>query len=225
MMSETRSQPLLAAQDGLEDQEAEDRSRPRRERKKERTRREIFEAAMRLFATKGFDEVTIAEICEEADVGRGTFFLHFPTKAALLYEFNARVAESFRAEMVEPRRSARAELRALVERMSVELESQADVMRAMVAEFFSSPVVLSSAPLQGDALPELVTEIIESGQARGEFSRRIDARLAAASFFATAATILSGRVFADGQLEPAEIHRQFLQITFSGLSPEGDVDD
>lgn len=216
------------------DAEEPERGEPelsRRERKKQRTRREIFDGAMRLFAKQGFDDVTIAEICEEADVGRGTFFLHFPTKAALLYEFNARVAESFRAEMAEadetrrPRPSAKAELRALVERMSVELQSQADVMRAMVADFFSSPEALSSATIQGDALPDLVTEIIESGQQRGEFTRRIDARLAAASFFATAAAILSGKVFGEDDLDPADINRQFLQITFSGLSPEGDLAD
>jgi len=194
----------------------------RRERKKERTRREIYDAAMSLFARSGFDDVTIAEICEAADVGRGTFFLHFPTKAALLYEFNTRVAEAFRAELEEPRRPAREELCALVERMSVQLQTQGEVMRAMVADFFSSPEALSSVDMEDAALPELVTEIIESGQARGEFSRRIDARLAAASFFATAATILSGRVFGDRDVSVDEINRQFLQITFSGLSPDGE---
>ena len=102
----------------------------RRDRKKRRTRREIYEAAMRLFAESGFAAVTIADICREADVGRGTFFLHFPSKAALLYEFNQRVAEEFRASLHEPRASARQELRALVERMSVELVSQAEIMTA-----------------------------------------------------------------------------------------------
>ena len=47
-----------------------------------------------------------------------------------------------------------------------------------------SPETLSAVSLEDDALPELVTEIIQSGQARGEFSRGVDARLAAASFFA-----------------------------------------
>ncbi len=194
----------------------------RRQRKKERTRSDIYEAAMRLFSERGFGAVTIAEICETADVGRGTFFLHFPTKASLLYEFNARVADAFRAELAPLRTSARRELEALVERISRELEAHAEVMSAMVGEFFSTPESLAPASPRNDALPELVTEIIESGQARGEFSRRIDARLAAASFFATAATILSGRVFREGDLSIAEINRQFLQITLNGLSPAGD---
>jgi AcrR family transcriptional regulator len=194
----------------------------RRDRKKERTRREIYEAAMRLFARSGFGAVTIADICEEADVGRGTFFLHFPSKAALLYEFNQRVAEDFRAGLVEPRAPARAELRALVERMSVELAAQAEITTAMLAEFFASPEAGAAASIQDHALPELVTEIIERGQGRGEFARRIDARLAAASFLSIAATILSRRVLRGEDRAPEEINRQFLQITFSGLDPAGD---
>ena len=92
----------------------------RRDRKKERTRREIYEAAMRLFAESGFGPVTIADICREADVGRGTFFFHFPSKASLLHEFNRRVAEEFRSSLPSRRGSASDELTALVERMSVE---------------------------------------------------------------------------------------------------------
>ena len=192
----------------------------RRDRKKERTRREIYEAAMALFARSGFATVTIADICRAADVGRGTFFFHFPSKAALLYEFNRRVADEFRASLVEPRGSAREELRALVERMSIELVSQAEIMTAMLAEFFGSPEALAASSRE-DALPLLVTEIILRGQRRGEFDHGIDARLAAASFLATAAAIVSGRVFRAGEITPDEINRQFLKLTFSGLTAVG----
>jgi AcrR family transcriptional regulator len=194
----------------------------RRDRKKIRTRGEIYDAAMRLFSKVGFTAATISDICEEADVGRGTFFLHFPSKASLLGEFNQRVAEGFRASLSEPRASARSELRALVDRMSTELVAQAEIMNAMLAEFFNSPEAMSAASEQGDALAELVTEIIRLGQQRGEFGTGVDARLAAASFFATAATIMSGKVFQEGELSAEEINRQFLQITFSGLSPDAD---
>lgn len=193
----------------------------RRDRKKQRTRREIYDAAMRLFTRSGFAAVTIAEICEEADVGRGTFFLHFAGKAALLHEFNERVAEDFSASLVEPRAPAREELRALVERMSVELIAQAEIMTAMLAEFFASPEALAAMP-RDPALPVLVSGIIRRGQERGEFSRRIDPRLAAASFLATAGAIVSGRVFRAGELSAEEINRQFLQLVFSGLGPTPD---
>ena len=189
----------------------------RRDRKKERTRREIYETAMGLFAKDGFTAVTIAQICETADVGRGTFFLHFPSKAALLYEFNERIAEDFRIATTIARSSAREELRALVERIGVELASEAEIMSAMLAEFFTSPETLAAAPKQSRGLADLVTEIISRGQANGEFDRSLDPHLAGAAFLATAAAFLSSHVTRGCELSDRETQRQFMQLTFNGL--------
>ncbi len=195
----------------------------RRQRKKERTRRDIYEAAMRLFARGGFEAATLSDICEEADVGRGTFFLHFPSKAALLYEFNQRIAEEFRATLDEPRGSARDELRALVDFISSALASQAEVMTAMLAEFFARPPGVDAASEQGTAMPDLIAEIVERGQERGEFGRGVAPQLAAASLLGTAAAILSGHVFRPGAVTAQEARRQLLQLVFTGLAPTGDA--
>ncbi len=56
-----------------------------RERKKEQTRRSISEAAWRLFAQRGFERVTVAEVAREADVAEATVFNYFPTKEDLVY--------------------------------------------------------------------------------------------------------------------------------------------
>jgi AcrR family transcriptional regulator len=57
----------------------------RRERKKQRTREQIFDAAHRLFRKRGFDAVTVAEIARAADVSEVTVFNYFPTKEELFY--------------------------------------------------------------------------------------------------------------------------------------------
>ncbi|MYV89340.1 TetR family transcriptional regulator, partial [Streptomyces sp. SID1034] len=43
----------------------------------------IFSAALSLFAEKGFEQTTIDDITERADVARGTFFNHFQHKEEL----------------------------------------------------------------------------------------------------------------------------------------------
>jgi AcrR family transcriptional regulator len=57
-----------------------------RARKKEQTRRAIADAAARLFAERGFDEVTVADVARAADVSEGTVFNYIPTNEDLFYD-------------------------------------------------------------------------------------------------------------------------------------------
>jgi AcrR family transcriptional regulator len=68
-----------------------------RARKKEHTRALIADAARRLFAQRGFDQVPVAEIARAADVSVGTVFNYFPTKEDLVY---GRM-EAFEEEMLD----------------------------------------------------------------------------------------------------------------------------
>ena len=57
---------------------------PRRERRRLEMRSRILAGALERFGETGFEQTTIAEICDAADVAYGTFFNHFPTKLDLL---------------------------------------------------------------------------------------------------------------------------------------------
>jgi AcrR family transcriptional regulator len=58
----------------------------RRERKKAATRQAIADAALQLFLQRGYDEVSIREIADAADVSTTTLFKHFTGKEALVFD-------------------------------------------------------------------------------------------------------------------------------------------
>ena len=71
-----------------------------RERKKLKTQRMIREEALRLFKSQGFNETTVEQIAEAAEVSPSTFFRYFPTKEAVLFsdEFDPLVIAALRSQ-------------------------------------------------------------------------------------------------------------------------------
>lgn len=66
----------------------------RQERRRARTRQSLIDAARALLSKQGVDRLTIKELAERADLGAGTFYLHFSSKEDLI---EAVVADSMRA--------------------------------------------------------------------------------------------------------------------------------
>ena len=72
-----------------------------RERKKRATREALAATARRLFAERGFDAVTVAEIAVAADVSEKTVFNHFATKEDLVFAGGDTRLAQLRADIVE----------------------------------------------------------------------------------------------------------------------------
>jgi AcrR family transcriptional regulator len=59
-------------------------SDPPGDRRVRRTQRQLHEALIALILERGWDAVTVSDICARADVGRSTFYVHFADKENLL---------------------------------------------------------------------------------------------------------------------------------------------
>lgn len=74
-------------------------SEPKIDRRVSRTRRQLREALMSLILEKGYDNITIEEITDRADLGRTTFYLHYRDKEALLLESLEAIADDLRSQI------------------------------------------------------------------------------------------------------------------------------
>ena len=118
-----------------------------RQRKKERTRRTIIDVGTALFAEQGYDETTLAQIADAAEIAPSTFFNYFASKADIVFGLHDALSESAREFMLgqaaeKPARSA------VVEWISEELPG----VEAPFTE------VLRRIPTIIDAVPELQAE-------------------------------------------------------------------
>ncbi|MFD9734980.1 TetR/AcrR family transcriptional regulator [Umezawaea sp. NPDC059074] len=85
-----------------------------RERKKKRTHETILNAALALFVEHGFDQVSITQVADAAEVSRRTLFSYFPTKEDLV-TFRMSDHETESARVVRARPPGQAPLEALRE--------------------------------------------------------------------------------------------------------------
>jgi AcrR family transcriptional regulator len=65
-----------------------------RERKKLMTRKAILEVAETMFAERGFDNVTVAEIADAVNISAKTLFVYFPSKDDLVFADEDRVRDT-----------------------------------------------------------------------------------------------------------------------------------
>ena len=193
-------------------------SRSRRERKKERTRQEIYRAAMELFLARGFDAVTVEEICTAADVARGTFFLHFPTKDAILLEYGTQVAQELEEVLRTHQGGAAAALGRILTFLTERATQQATVVQLLVREVMTRPTALADATQQSRNLGHVFADIIRQGQYAGEFRRDIDPRLASAVVTSSYFAIVGEWAHRGGKFALTAALQQSLDVVLNGLT-------
>jgi AcrR family transcriptional regulator len=117
-----------------------------RERRKQETRQAISDMATEMFATRGFDRVTIAEVAEAAGVAKMTVTNYFPRKEDLVFDRAEGVIRHL-ADVVTARAPGES-LLAAVRRDYAEAVARADVTLGLSTPAFArmiadSPVLTS----------------------------------------------------------------------------------
>jgi len=183
-----------------------------RDRKKVRVRAALVEAAMRLFAARGFDGVTVDEIAAAADVSRRTFFRYFPTKEAVAFARREDQLALFREKLggagdVPPFAAIRVALLAL-----------ADDYVARRTQILEERTLTKSAPslVAGDlevdrAYESIIAEHFLAHSRRTVGDRR-RARMVAAAIVAVVRVVLEEWAERDGEVDLSRIGNDALEL-------------
>lgn len=159
-------------------------------------RRLILDAAVRVFARTGYHTSRVGDIAEEAGVAYGLLYHYFGSKEEVLETIFRDTWTQMLAtvrSVQETNVPAREQLRKVAEIVLRTWRRDPDLVRVLVREVTRSPHLMRQVDEIGEAYTAL-QELIEHGQAEGEFRTDIDARLASVVFYGAMEEILTGWV-------------------------------
>jgi TetR/AcrR family fatty acid metabolism transcriptional regulator len=193
----------------------------RAERKADR-RRQILDAAVRVFARSGFHGARVGDVAEEAGVAYGLVYHYFKSKEELLETIFRDTWTQMLARVREVEASgvpASEQVRQVTALLLRTWRRDPDLVRVLVREVTRSPHVQQEIEEISEAMKAL-EGIIRRGQESGEFRPGLDPRLGAVVFYGALDEVLTGWVL--GQLpdkdeDIARAERNVVQLLVEGM--------
>ncbi|MCW2786001.1 MAG: transcriptional regulator [Marmoricola sp.] len=148
------------------------RMETRTDRRKQRVREQILNAAFDLFLAQGVDATKIEDICDRADVANRTFFNHFATRQDMMRALGEYRLLNLHDVAIElPGDSALAHLRQLLNAVAARLDETSEAYRELIGSMLATS---GYAVERGTGLHDTFQEIVKQGVASGEFSTAHD---------------------------------------------------
>jgi AcrR family transcriptional regulator len=202
---------------------ARERTAGERQPGAEEKRRRILEAAVRVFARRGFHASRVGDIAEEAGVAHGLLYHYFSSKDEVLQTvFRENWAELLgRFEQVEASdEPADEKLHGLLKILLRTWRNDPDLVTVMVREVGRSAHLASQVEVIGQGFA-VIERVIRQGQGEGVFRADLDPRLASWVVYGGLEEILTGWVMGrlpDGDEEVARAERTIVDVVLRGLA-------
>lgn len=198
----------------------------RRDRRIDRQRRQIMDAAARIFAEKGFSAATTKEIAEAADIGESTIYNYFGGKRDLFLAVASLQSEALDAVFQNSRRMESREqmAQAFVQVMDI-LLSNSHYTRALLAEAWVNDEILFGFLAKRLVLiTQFLQEFIQQRVASGAFhpiDTRLAARMAISTFIGFILPALRGIEALPSPEERQRLARTVIDLWMDGVEVKG----
>ena len=193
--------------------------------KKRKTRHAIIEAAIRLFANRGYDKTSIEDLAREAGVGKGTIYGYFHNKEEIFLAFCEEEIDFALAALAEKNQAEAPLLEQLLTLFMSQFRfvtANREFGRILIREMAFPRAQVSGRAKDVDArYLTAVGEILEKARQRGELKEGFDPFLTFGHFYGAYLAALSG--WYTGYLQDYDEAAEALEVIFrqalDGLAP------
>jgi TetR/AcrR family transcriptional regulator, fatty acid metabolism regulator protein len=188
-------------------------------------RARILDAAVKVFAERGYFSSTVAEIARAAGVADGTIYLYFKSKDDLLLRlFDEKMTQLLaeaKAALAEER-DAPARLKRFIQLHFSLVEKNPDLASVLVVELRQSAQFLKSADRQklGAAYLDLIAQVVRDGQERGELDVSVSPGTAKRAIFGALDELALGWLVSGRRTSLKKAGNEVAEWLVRGLLPQ-----
>jgi len=148
--------------------------------KGEETKRKIIEVSETLFTENGYDSTTVQDICNKAEISKGAFFYHFPTKEFLFLEILDKYLSELDKRMNEIEKRSKNTLKAMeemvviLEEIFITSEGKFTIFLEFLRKASKETEIMKKISYQFQKYKKYVYEMIEKGKREGNIKKEID---------------------------------------------------
>jgi AcrR family transcriptional regulator len=180
------------------------------DRRSQKTITALGDALLDLMMEKGYEAISIKEIIDRANVGRSTFYSHYPDKDALLLSQLDRVVEFLSQN--QPQHTSDGNLYFPSLGLFQHIQEQYKLFRILA---WDSGINLVTRHLQKSLSEQVERRLVESGQVH-EIPVPVIASFMAGSFLALVRWWLDNKMI----YPPEEMDRMFRKLALPGIMPK-----
>ncbi|MDO9574465.1 MAG: TetR/AcrR family transcriptional regulator [Candidatus Contubernalis sp.] len=183
-------------------------------------RTRILMAALKVFSRRGFHQVKVEEIAQEAEIGKGTIYEYFESKEDIFHQIYRLSSERYTSVFQE------------MQTQGTDLWDKIKILSLKHIEFFQTHKDMSAFVLDGQSRPleslnewlmeqkeqrqELVREMLAQAVENGEI-RKVDPDLASRMVMGLIFSVFGGMIFMEGTVPEEKTVEGMLDILKKGL--------
>jgi|SRR5216684_2258245 TetR/AcrR family fatty acid metabolism transcriptional regulator len=188
-------------------------------------RARIMDAAIKVFAERGFHTATVAEIARGAGVADGTIYLYFKSKDDLLLRlFDEKMTELLEAARLAlaDEKTAPARLRRFIQLHLSLVEKNPELASVLIVELRQSAQFLKAADRNKLAsYVDLIAEVVRAGQESGELNNGISPVVVKRAIFGALDELALGWLLSGRRTNLRKTAAEVAEWLVRGLLPDG----
>ena len=185
-----------------------------------RTKRKIFEIAMRLFSEKGYEATSVEEITATVGVAKGTLYYHFNSKEEIfnfLVEEGIKLLKNSIQIKISKCKTTKEMIRAIVLIQMKAVIKYESILSIVFSQMWGTGTRHQFCKEKIDEYISVVEDVIKDGIEKGDI-KKCNSKITATTIFSLTSSFMMYKKQIVGEVDNLKVYKEYEKIIFNSLT-------